>query len=118
MNMFTSPLYNKNESVSKNLEALFVGFGEMARTLNKERASNTENVVFANGTSSGSVTVPLETARYKLLIAVIAGVPVLCALHDGVLNGYSTNAHISGTVAKMTLEYSASGALDALIAIL
>lgn len=118
MSNFNSPLYNKDKSLSQNVEELFNGMGDMARALNKERASSARNVIFANGASSGTATVPLDTARHTLLLAVIGGTPVLCALYNGTLNGYGYGEHISGTLAKTSLEYSASGTLDALIVIM
>lgn len=115
---FESPIFDNGKSLSKNVEELFCGVGTIANQLNEERSTKADKVIFANGDPSGTVTVPLETARYRVFIAVIYGVPVLCALYKGMLSGRGNDEYISGTLAGTTLTYSASGMLNALIAIM
>ena len=115
---FENPLYDKNKSVSENVEELFAATGRMASTLNKERATRTDDIIFANGEPSGTVAVPISAAKYKVLIAVVYGTPVLCALYNGTLSGRGRDEYISGTIAGETFTYSASGRLDALIGII
>ncbi len=114
---FESPLYDKKKSVGENLEELYFSVGGMANLLNKERSTKEDNIIIANGEPSGTVTVPLDTAKYRVLIAVVYGAPVLCALYKGMLSGRGHGEYISGTLAGTRLSYSASGRLDALIAV-
>ena len=111
---FKSPFYDKKKPLAENVEELFGNMAEMSAMLNAERSTKTDNIIFANGGTSGTVTVPLDSSRYRLLIAVVGGKPRLCALYKGKLNGDD----VSGTIAGTTMTYSASGTLDALIAII
>ena len=118
MSMYQSPIFDKGKTLGQNVDEMFNGVSELVKALNDDNAARAALSLFASGGTSGTVTVPLDTARYRLLIAVVAGEPVICALYNGSLAGRGASQSVTGTLARTSLEYSASGTLDALIAIL
>ena len=65
---FEKVLYDKKKSVSENVEELFYAHDNMVDKLNKNNSTKADNIIFANGASSGTVTVPLESGKHKIMM--------------------------------------------------
>lgn len=122
MRLYEKALYNDEKDLQANVRKLFENTGKLVDALNGDRTTSAANVIYSGTVSSGTVTVPLETAGHRLFVAVIGGVPTLAALSDGVLAARGGNAEtetaLTATVYGNKMTFSSSAVLEKLIVVI
>lgn len=121
MKLHEKPLYRDEKDLQTNVRALFENTGKLVDALNGDRTTSAMKVIYGGTVSSGTATVPLETAGYRLFLAVIGGVPTLAVQHEGVLAARGGNAEtetaMTATIYGGKMTFSATSSLDKLIVI-
>lgn len=120
--MYRKAIYQKDKGTQANVEEIFAAVGSLVDDLNGDGATSADNVIYSGTVSSGTATVPLETAGHKVFVAVIGGVPTLAALSDGVLAARGGNAEtetaLTATVYGNKMTFSSSAVLEKLIVVI